>query len=71
MRVPLVLCAVVAALAACGGPTDPAAVPTLGSEASFRAHIDLREERATDESWANDPHRDRVVREVKTCVGGA
>ena len=53
MRAPLVLCAVVAALAACGGPTDPAAVPTLGSEASFRAHIDLREERAALASAAD------------------
>ena len=45
MRVPFVLCAVIAVLAACDGPTDPAASPTLSSEASLRAHIDLRVER--------------------------
>ena len=42
MRVPFVLCAVAVVLAACDGPTDPATSPTLASEASLRAHIDLR-----------------------------
>lgn len=53
MRVPFVLCAVIAALAACDNPTDPAASPTLSSEASLRAHIDLREERAALASAAD------------------
>ena len=46
MRIPLVLCAVAALLAACDGSPDPATSPTLSSEASRRAHLDLREERA-------------------------
>ncbi len=46
MRIPVVLCTVAALLAACDGPTDPAASPALSSEASLRAHLDLREERA-------------------------
>jgi ketosteroid isomerase-like protein len=45
MRMSLVLCAAAIVLAACDGPTDPATSPAL-SEASLRAHIDLREERA-------------------------
>ena len=53
MRVPFVLCAVVVVLAACDGPTDPAASPTLSSEASLRAHIDLRVERAALASAAD------------------
>jgi hypothetical protein len=53
MRVPLVLCAVAVVLAACDGPTDPATSPTLASEASLRAHIDLREERAALASAAD------------------
>ena len=46
MRIPVLLCTAAALLAACDGPTDPAAPPSLSSEASLRAHIDLREERA-------------------------
>jgi ketosteroid isomerase-like protein len=53
MRVPFVLCAVAVVLAACDGPTDPATSPTLASEASLRAHIDLREERAALASAAD------------------
>jgi ketosteroid isomerase-like protein len=53
MRVPLVLYAVAVVLAACDGPTDPATSPTLASEASLRAHIDLREERAALASAAD------------------
>jgi ketosteroid isomerase-like protein len=46
MRIPVVLCTVAALLAACDGSPDPATSPTLSSEASQRAHLDLREERA-------------------------
>jgi ketosteroid isomerase-like protein len=46
MRLPVLLCAAAALLAACDGPTDPASPPSLSSEASLRAHLDLREERA-------------------------
>jgi ketosteroid isomerase-like protein len=53
MRVPFVLCAVAALLVACDGPTDPAASPTLSSEASQRAHLDLREGRADLAAAAN------------------
>ena len=53
MRVPFVFCAVLAVLAACDSPTDPAASPTLSSEASLRAHIDLRVERAVIASAAD------------------
>ena len=46
MRFPLVLCAVAALLAGCDGSPEPATSPTLSSEASLRAHLDLRQERA-------------------------
>jgi ketosteroid isomerase-like protein len=53
MRVPYVLCAVATILTACDSPTDPAVSPTLSSEASLRAHIDLRAERAALASAAD------------------
>jgi ketosteroid isomerase-like protein len=53
MRIPVVLCAVAALLAACDGSPDPATSPTLSSEASQRAHLDLREERAALASAAD------------------
>src|SRR3954466_11734797 len=53
MRVPFVLCAVVTILSACDSPTDPAVSPTLSSEASLRAHIELRAERAALASAAD------------------
>jgi ketosteroid isomerase-like protein len=53
MRIPVVLCAVAALLAACDGSPDPATSPTLSSEASQRAHLDLREERAALTSAAD------------------
>jgi len=48
MRIPLLLCAAAALTSACSGAADPAAPspPSLSSEASLRAHLDLREERA-------------------------
>jgi ketosteroid isomerase-like protein len=46
MRIPVLLWAAAAMLAGCDGPTDPATAPALSSEASLRAHLDLREERA-------------------------
>lgn len=52
MRVPAILCAVAAIVSACDGPTDPVPTPSL-SEASLRAHIDLREERAALASAAD------------------
>ena len=53
MRIPAVLCTVAALLAACDGSPDPATSPTLSSEASQRAQLDLREERAALASAAD------------------
>src|SRR6476659_10586289 len=53
MRVPFVLCAVAALLVACDGSPDPTTSPTRSSEASERAHLDLREERAALASAAD------------------
>jgi ketosteroid isomerase-like protein len=60
MRVPFVLCAVAALLVACDGSTDPATSPTLSSEASQRAHLDLREGRA-DLAAAADALSDAIA----------
>jgi ketosteroid isomerase-like protein len=46
MRVPAVLCAAAVLVSACDGSAADPVAPSLSSEASLRAHLDLLEERA-------------------------
>jgi ketosteroid isomerase-like protein len=71
MRIPSVLCAVAALVSACDGPTDPAPPLSLSSEASLRAHLDLREERAALASAADAVSRAMADDGVAAGLTGA
>ena len=71
MRIPVLLCAAAALVSACDSatPTD-AAAPSL-SEASLRAHLDLREERAALAEAADAVSDDIAANGVVAGLGGA
>jgi ketosteroid isomerase-like protein len=70
MRIPVLLCAAAALVAACDGAASDPVAPSL-SEASLRAHLDLREERAALAAAADAVSADIASQGVAAGLGAA
>ena len=71
MRIPVLLCAAAALVSACDGPAPADPVAPSFSEASLRAHLDLREERAALAAAADAVSADIAANGVAAGLGAA